>query len=135
MAADEFLSGSVACEAGKQTVVSYDDKDCATQSADQTTAEAIAGYMSSDDYYVDYSCHKDAAITSYKADAATNPGKQIGVSPWGKCGAAGEYFYIMTTTATYGGDEKVGPCDFNDDFKMTVYDDADCKTENAEVTK
>ena len=40
----------------------------------------------------------------------------------------------MTTTATYGGDDKKDPCDFNDDFKVTVYDDADCKTENAEIT-
>ena len=79
MAADEFLSGSVACEAGKQTVVSYDDKDCATQSADQTTAEAVAGYLSRDDYIVDYSCHKDGVIiySSYK------PGEQVGIGPWG----------------------------------------------------
>ena len=82
----------------------------------------------------DYSCHKDAAITTFKADHATDPGRQSGIFPWGKCSSSGPSFYIMTTTATYGGDDKKDPCDFNDDFKVTVYDDADCKTENAEVT-
>ena len=85
MAADvpELLSGSVPCEAGKQTVVSYDDKDCATQSADQTNAEAQAGYLTSGSTSNDYSCHKDAAITTFKADHATDPGRQSGIFPWG----------------------------------------------------
>ena len=83
MAADEILGGTVACEAGKQTVVKYDDASCANQSADQTFAEAFAGYMSRDDYIVDYSCHKDGVITSMKADSSYKPGEQVGISPWG----------------------------------------------------
>ena len=74
MAADELLGGTVACEAGKQTVVMYDDAACTTQSSDQAWATSLAGYLSDDTYAVAYSCHKDGVLTSMKADSEYKPG-------------------------------------------------------------
>ena len=134
MAADELLGGSVPCEAGKQTVVMYDDDKCTTKSSDQSTAEALAGYLSADDYAVLYSCHKDGVLTSMKADSEYKPGEQVAVTVWDTCTSAGDYNFKYSTTASYGGDEKVGPCYFNDDFKISAYTDDKCKEAHPEFT-
>lgn len=49
MAADEILGGGVACEAGKQSVVLYDDAACATASDDQSSASNYVDVLSNPD--------------------------------------------------------------------------------------
>lgn len=76
MAADEILGGGVACEAGKQSVVLYDDAACATASDDQSSASNYVDVLSNPDIAaVDYFCHKAGIITAFKADSETKPGE------------------------------------------------------------
>ena len=112
----------------------YDDAACTTQSSDQAWATSLEGYLTDDTYAVAYSCHKDGVLTSMKADSEYKPGEQIAITLWDTCSSADVYNYKISTSATYGGDDKVGPCDINDDFTISVFTDADCKEESTEYT-
>ena len=86
----------------------FDDAACTTQSSDQAWGTTLAGYLSDDTYAVAYSCHKDGVLTSMKADSEYKPGEQIAITLWDTCSSADVYNYKISTTATYGGDDKVG---------------------------